>query len=35
MGDLDPQTAALKASSLGRLSEADPIAVNAVTNNLS
>ena len=34
-GDLEPQTAALKASSLGRLSPADPMAVNAATNILS
>ena len=34
-GDLDPQTAALRASSLGRLFEADPIAENAATKILS
>ena len=34
-GDLDPQTATLKASSLGKLFEADPMAENAATKILS
>ena len=34
-GDLEPQTAALKASSLGKLFDAEPRAVNATTINLS
>ena len=35
IGDLEPQTAALKASSSGQLFDAEPRAEKATTNNLS